>query len=202
MPDRPTRSDGELARDSQAGSLEAFDELATRYESRVLAFIRRICPCEADALEVTQESFLKAFRALSQFDPDRSFAPWLFAIARRCAIDFLRAAPPPGEPVPEHLPAAADVLADIAARDDLANLWSLARRCLPPGQFQVLWLTYVEDFGVADTAAVMRLTRPHVKILLFRARRKLRQHLAHQAAPPAPFHIPAPSSRPTPDTAA
>src|SRR5882672_3841692 len=83
-------SDEELARQAQAGSLAPFEEVVYRYEGRIYRFVANFCRVEADACEITQETFVRAFQALGQFDARRFFAPWLFTIARRKCLDHHR----------------------------------------------------------------------------------------------------------------
>jgi RNA polymerase sigma-70 factor (ECF subfamily) len=175
--DFPNFTDQELARQTQAGSLVAFEELVYRYEGRIYGFVANSCGNCADAREVTQDTFVRAFQAIEQFDSQRSFAPWLFTIARRKCLDHYRAARPPAdEPVPEL--ADHDDPAELLARqEDRQSLWELARRHLPKPQFQALWLKYAEEMNVADIAQVLRKTQTHVKVLLFRARQALGREL-------------------------
>lgn len=178
IPEPPIESDAELARRAQAGTLEAFEQLVYRYEARVLAFVSQFCRQATDAREVTQDTFVQAFRRLPQFDSRRDFAPWLFTIARHKWIDRQRATPPVSdallaEGVDEDHPA------ELAAQaEERQNLWRLARARLSENQFQALWLRYAEDLEVTQIAQVLGKTRVHVKVLLFRARQLLGQHLA------------------------
>ena len=175
--DFPGLTDQELARQTQAGSPAAFEELVYRYEGRVYGFVARSCGSRADAQEVTQDTFVRAFQAIGQFDLQRSFAPWLFAIARRKCLDRYRAARIwADEPVPD--------LADeddpgklLACREEREGLWDLARRNLPEPQFHALWLKYAEEMNVAEIAQVLSKTQTHVKVLLFRARQALGREL-------------------------
>lgn len=166
-------SDEQLARQGRAGSLDAFEELVLRYENRVYAFVVRACRNPEDAAEVTQDTFVKVYQALPQYDPGRPFAPWLFTIARRKCIDRRRARPPEeAAPVPESTEL--DDPADLLARkEERKGLWECAHRILPEPQFQALWLRYAEEMNVRQIAQVLRKTRTHVKVLLFRARRRL-----------------------------
>jgi RNA polymerase sigma-70 factor, ECF subfamily len=166
-------SDEELARQSQAGSLVAFEELVYRYEARVYGFIANCCRNEVDVREVTQESFVRAFQAIGQFDCRRGFGPWLFAIARRKCIDHHRAAPSATDEVIPDLPDDNDPAELLARQEERQNLWELARRRLPETQFQALWLRYAEEMSVAGIAQVLHKTQTHVKVLLFRARQAL-----------------------------
>jgi RNA polymerase sigma-70 factor (ECF subfamily) len=181
----PTATDEELAHQTQRGYLPAFEELVARYEHRVYAFVVQTLGSGVDAGEVTQETFVKAFQAIAQFDCRRRFGPWLFTIARRKGIDHLRAAPPlANEPVPEQIDLGDP--AELLAQDEERQLvWHLARRHLPEAQFLALWLKYAEDLSVAEIAQVLRKTRTHVKVLLFRAR----QTLARELQPANSSHI-------------
>ena len=170
-------SDEELARQSQAGSLTAFEELVYRYEGRIYGFISNACHNAADAGDVTQDTFVRAFQAIGQFDCGRGFGPWLFTIARRKCIDHHRSAPSAAdEPMPE-LSDNDDPAELLARQEERQSLWGLARRRLPESQFQALWLRYAEDMSVAGVAQVLRRTQTHVKVLLFRARRVLAREL-------------------------
>jgi RNA polymerase sigma factor (sigma-70 family) len=167
-------TDEELARQTQAGSLEAFEELVYRYEHRIYAFVTQCCGRGPDACEVTQDTFVRAFQAIAQFDSRRGFAPWLFTIARRKCLDHHREAPPAlaDEALPD-LPDDDDPSELLARQEERQNLWDLARRRLPEAQFQALWLKYAEDMSAAEVARVLGKTRVHVKVLLFRARQAL-----------------------------
>ena len=171
------RSDEDLARQAQAGSLAAFEELVSRYERRIHGFVLQFCPNAADAAELTQETFVKAFRNLARYSSRHPFAGWLFTIARHNCIDHHRAAPPASAgPVPD-CPGEGDPAATLTAQEDRDTLWALARRVLPAAQFQALWLSYAADMQVREIAAAMNRTCTHIKVMLFRARRTLRRAL-------------------------
>lgn len=171
-------SDEELARQAQAGSLAGFEELVFRYERRIYGFVLQFCPNRADAAEITQETFVKAFRNIGSFDGRHALAGWLFTIARHNCIDHHRATPPATSE--EAMPDCADgndPAEALASREDRDGLWTLARRVLPPAQFQALWLTYAADMKVKEIALVLNRTGTHIKVMLFRARRTLRRAL-------------------------
>ena len=153
--------------------MAAFEELVYRYEGRIYGFVVKACGNSSDAQEVTQDAFVRAFQAIGQFDCERSFAAWLFTIARRKGFDRCRgAAPPTVEPVSEL--AGGDDPAELLSRqEERQSLWDVAREQLPEVQFQALWLRYAEDMNVRDIAQVLCKTQTHVKVLLFRARQAL-----------------------------
>ena len=179
-------SDEELARETQAGSLAAFEELVYRYEHRIYAFVFQYCHNDADARDVTQDAFVRAFQAIGRYVPRGTFGSWLFTIARRKCIDHyrttLRAAV--DEPVPD-MPDHDDPSVMLSREEERQHLWALARRCLREPQYQALWLRYAEGMSVAGVARVLRKTQTHVKVLLFRAREALRRELKAAQEPDA-----------------
>jgi RNA polymerase sigma-70 factor, ECF subfamily len=169
--------EAELTRRAVGGSFAAFEELVHLFEKRIYGFVYQACSNEADAKEITQDTFVRAFQALNQFDLKYPFGPWLFAIARRKCLDFFRARRPASDHDIPEIADARDPSFLLAQGEERRNLWSLARHSLKPIEFEVLWLKYVEDMDVAEIARVVRKTRTHVKVILFRARRSLGQAL-------------------------
>lgn len=173
----PDVSDAELARQARAGSMAAFEDLVSRYEQRIYRFVLAICRNPDDACEVTQDTFVRGFQALSRFDATQPFGAWLFTIARRKCIDHLRARPPAMSNQIPDIAIFDDPADGLCARETRRSLWELAQALLPSNQLQALWLRYAEDMEVARIAKVMGLTKTHVKVLLFRARQTLGNHL-------------------------
>jgi len=171
--DYQTLTDEELATRSRDGSFVAFEELVRRFESRICAFVWQLCRHEIDAREITQETFVRAFQALGQFDARQSFAPWIFTIARRKCIDHFRARKPIADCEPPEEAHGDDPGALLERREEAQNLWAVARRVLPPVQFEALWLYYVEEMSGAEIAAALGKTQTHVKVMLLRARHAL-----------------------------
>ena len=176
-------TDEELARQGQAGSLAAFEELVCRYEAPVYRFVCQRCGNPDDAQDLAQATFVSAFRKLRQFTPGRSFRSWLFAIARNRTIDFLRARRTHESVEPGHLVDSADPATAMEGHEQADALWALARCRLRIEQFEVLWLRYQEDLSVREIARTLRRTETGVKVTLFRARQKLAVALRGQDRP-------------------
>ena len=83
-------SDARLVEQVRKGDSDAFGTLVARYERRVLKVVRRFIADADGAQDLIQETFLKAFDRLDQFDPSRRFGPWLFRIAVNATYDHLR----------------------------------------------------------------------------------------------------------------
>lgn len=173
----------QLAARAQSGCHVSFEALVTRHERQIFNFIYQFTQQRQDAEDLTQETFLKAYRSLPRYQPARPFAPWLFTIARRTAASHFRAARPV-----EELREDGEVVGEnpsnlLESADEQKSLWQLART-LKAKQFEVLWLRYHEGFSVSETAAIMRTNQIHVKVLLHRARAKLAAMLADRGTSP------------------
>jgi len=88
--DHSARGDSELALALRGGDHDAFEELVRRHQGRVYAVAYRLTGNREDALDVTQDAFLKAYRKIGQWRPIGGFLPWLLRLARNQAIDHLR----------------------------------------------------------------------------------------------------------------
>src|SRR6185437_5078937 len=110
-------------RQTRAGSLESFEELVLRYQGRIYGFVRNFCRAETDARELTQDTFVRAYQAIAQFNPRQSFAGWLFAIARHKCIDHYRAAKPVSDAAPPEQHDENDPAVHLVRREDSENLW-------------------------------------------------------------------------------
>src|ERR1039458_4016232 len=83
-------ADLELVRQAQAGDLDAFEALASRYEQRIYSLALRMLRQEQDAEDVTQQTFLSALEHLSGFRGEASFSTWLLRIASHAALKVIR----------------------------------------------------------------------------------------------------------------
>src|SRR2546426_39335 len=122
----PPISDEDLARQTQAGSLTAFEQLVSRYENRIYAFAMSACRNTANAQEITQATFVRAYQAMAQYDARQPLGPWLFAIARRKWLDIYRSKSlvTSDEPLPES-PDYDDPSELLAKQEERKNLWLL-----------------------------------------------------------------------------
>lgn len=82
--------DQELIRSCLAGDERAYRGLVERYQRQVYSLALRMLRVPEDAEDVTQETFVRMFRALDRYDPTRPFTAWLFTIAARLSIDHIR----------------------------------------------------------------------------------------------------------------
>ncbi|MCC6660093.1 MAG: sigma-70 family RNA polymerase sigma factor [Phycisphaerales bacterium] len=169
----------DLARRVQRGSSACFAALVGRFERRLYNFLLRRVPTAADAEDLTQETFVRAWRRIETYDPRRTFSTWLFTIAARLASshrrglgrDTRRAASLPARTT------APDAHAVSEGHERGSRVWRAVDEVLGEDQRAAVWLRYVEDMPIGDIARVLGKTSVAVRVTLFRARRALAERL-------------------------
>lgn len=170
-------SDEALVQAAKAGDLAAFDELIRRHSTALYAFIYRMVGDPADAEELTQEAWVKAWRALSGFKGKSEFKTWLFKIGMNLAFNLKKRRKPAAE-LSEILPAANGVEPVVVfeqKRREQVIQAALAQ--LPPDQRTALVLNIYQGMSYREIAQVMGRSVRAVDALLFRAKTNLRQIL-------------------------
>lgn len=189
--------DFELVAEAQRGNRRAFDELIRRYDRAVLRLALRLCASEAEAQDVYQEAFLKAYRNITRFRHQSSFYTWIHRIVCNVCVDYLRARRSRRE---DALIAVAadgtehnllDRLPDdrtgcdperILAQKELRRHLHFALRKLTPRERIVFELKHFEGLKLRDVGRILNASEDTAKNTLFRATRKLRNCLAHLRA--------------------
>jgi RNA polymerase sigma-70 factor (ECF subfamily) len=173
-----------------AGDSEQYHELIRPYERSVFKMALSFMKNEADAEDVAQESFLKAFRKLSDFRGQAKFSTWLISITlneargrlRRQAIvrmESLDEAPEEGGHIsPALLRDWREVPSEALERREIRQMLQDAIANLSPLYREVLLLRDVEDFSIEETATALAITTGTVKVRLHRARMMMQKELA------------------------
>lgn len=182
--ERAAEGDEALALALKAGDDAAFDELVRRYQGRVYAVAYRITVNREDALDVAQETLLKAYRKIGTWQPTRGFLPWLMRLTTNQAIDHLRRQrrhrhepfedalrdDAPGEPAPQ------ETEREVRANEIDGRIHA-ALVVLSPTQRAVFAMRHYEGLALADIAEALGCTVGSVKVHLFRALKKLQKEL-------------------------
>ena len=164
-----SESDEELASLVRAGQIRAFDELVRRHWAGIRRFLLGYLP-HGSSDDIAQETFLRAYRKIEQYDGNRPFLPWLFTIARRLALNEIRSKSRKREvSLPDH--SSGEVPESKPA--SFGPLWQLAKERLSPDAYAALRLHYAEDLSIEDVARVLGKGKIATKVMLHRARRKL-----------------------------
>lgn len=166
------------------GSEEAYHDLVVRYQRPMFTVILRMVRDPMLAEDLTQESLIKAFRALDTFDPERKLSSWLFKIAHNTTLDHLRrrsldtVSLEPGEDeAPDRRSSWADPRAENpehrAAMGDLAQAIEDALDELRPEYREVVVLRYQEGLAYHEIAEILDLPMGTVKTHIHRSRHQL-----------------------------
>jgi RNA polymerase sigma factor (sigma-70 family) len=174
----------ELARRVQGGSSACFAELVGRFEGRLFNFLLRRVPASADAEDLTQDTFVRAWQRIDTYDPSRRFSTWLFTIAARLASSHRRtfARDSRRRAGANSAAEAPDPARHAGQREHSGRVWELVDEALNSDQRSAIWLRYVEDMPITEIARVLGKSSVAVRVALFRARRALADRLDPDAA--------------------
>ncbi len=182
--------DEDLVRRCRRGEEDAFCQLYQRYSRPVLSTAYRIIRNQDDAQEATQEIFLKVYRSLADWNPERSkLSTWLYRLAVNHAIDRWRAerrrlrwetVTDPSDGVFRRRPSADPGTGPHAAleRKELTVEIRRSARRLPGLQRRLFLLRHFYGFGLEEIARMEGRSLGTVKGLLFRASQAVRRRLA------------------------
>lgn len=179
-------SDAELAQRARAGDDRAFAELVRRYHGEVYALALRGLRNPEDAEDVTQEAFVRAFRALDRYDPERRFGAWMYAITARLCIDAHRrrrgrfvslSVPEEGSSEEERawdLPDPGPGPQEEVQRSDLAARLERYVERLPADYRLAILLRHAHDLSYEEIAIALDAPVGTIKARIHRARAQLR----------------------------
>lgn len=185
-----TAEDSQLVALSLSGNARSFEVLVRRYQKLVYNMIYQMIQSHETAADLTQETFLKSYRALSTFRSEAKFKPWILRIASNTTLNFIR----------DSKARAHDSLEDVLEENPYAEPassenvedeveWRFSRvmledalRTLPERHRQVFVLRYQHDLSYAEIATIVEEPETTIKSLLFRIREKLRKMLAQQSS--------------------
>lgn len=171
---RTAAAPGVSGESETADLARAFSALADEFYDRVFQFLAHQLSDRYEAEDLTQRTFVRAFRAFARYDQSRPFGPWIFTLARRELVDFFRKRKLNAVELEEtHAVSDERPGGNLDRRDEADQIWALSER-LPGKQKQVLHLHYAEHFTLPEVADIMGITHVHAKVMLFRARKRLR----------------------------
>ena len=180
-------TDEELVARAQEGDASAFDLLVRRWERKIRGAIYRIMGSDDEALDLCQETFLKAYRGLGSFKREARFSSWLYQIALNLSRDRLRRKRgktwvslddlEEGASAPQTKgPSAFEI---VEARD-LSRTIAVAVAALPEDQREVIVLKEYQGLTFLEIAEVLGLPMSTVKTRLYRGLGQLKDQLERQ----------------------
>ena len=175
-----------------AGATHLYHELIHPHERRVYLMAFSFTKNKADAEDVAQDAFMKAFRSLASFRAESKFRTWLISITLNEARSRLRRQsivrmesldePPDGDKniSPALLRDWREIPSETVEREEVKKLLQQAVEALPDIYRQVFLLRDVEELNSNETAQALNISVPSVKVRLHRARMMLQKQLAPQ----------------------
>ncbi len=182
-----SQTDLQLVRKVRNGDRAAFDLLVVKYQSRVASIISRYVYDSQEVMDLTQEAFIKAYRAIDRFRGDSAFYTWLYRIAVNTAKNYLesRSRRPQGSADSAEAENFDDGrrLRDIASperllqRDQLQKELSKAIASLPEELRSAFLLREYDGLSYEDIARILECPIGTVRSRIFRARDTVDRHL-------------------------
>ncbi len=180
-------SELDLVRRCQAGDTEAFDELVTRYRTRVFSMIYNMVHSEQDAWDLAQDSFLKAWKSIKRFRGSSSFYTWIYRIVMNVTIDWLRKKHVRGagaefndetqlreiDPASQTVPKTEALPYETMERGEIRTRIDQAIAQLSPEQRAVILMKEIEGMQYHEIAEALGCSIGTVMSRLFYARKKL-----------------------------
>ncbi len=178
-----------LVAQAREGDVRAFSELVRRYEGKIFRLAQHVTQNREDAEDVLQETFMKAYEHLDQFQGNSKFYTWIVRIAVNQALMKLRRRKTDKSvSLDETIDTGEDtVVREIAAwdenpearfsREELGQILDTAIQSLEPPYRSVFVLRDIDELSTEETAEALGLSVPAVKSRLLRARLQLREKL-------------------------
>ena len=184
-------SETDLVKRCQAGDTEAFDELVTRYRTRIFGMIYNMVHNEQDAWDLAQDSFVKAWKSIKRFRGRSSFYTWIYRIVMNVTIDWLRKNQVKGvgaefddaiqakqiDPASRTAPKADALPYEIMQRSETRTRIDNAIAQLSPEHRAVILMKEIEEMQYHEIAETLGCSIGTVMSRLFYARKKLQNLL-------------------------
>ena len=183
-----------LVQRAQAGEREAFNQLVAKYQRRLMRLLTRLLNDSAEAEDVVQETFIKAYRALRHFRGDAAFYTWLYRIAINSAKNVLLSRKRHGTPLLPRNDAAAPARSEPAVAEEerlrdintpesmlaskqIAQTVNAAMDALPIDLRTAIALREIEGLSYEEIAEIMDCPLGTVRSRIFRAREAIARKL-------------------------
>ncbi|MFI5135894.1 MAG: RNA polymerase sigma factor [Chitinophagales bacterium] len=181
MPDQTT--DTALIDQILAGNQSAFSELVDRYKKYVFTVALNFVRSREDAEEISQDSFMKAYRSLATFQQESKFSTWLYSIVYHTSMSFLRkkkidkVSIDDEETFVQLESKESDFRADRAEKKSRSEYIQQAMKMLLPDDAMILTLFYQGEQSLEEISKVTGFEANTVKVKLHRARQRLKDKL-------------------------
>lgn len=160
-----------------------FETLIERYHDEIYSYLWRLLDGAGkadgafDAQDLTQEVYLRAYRAFERLRPDSNYRAWLYKIATNCAYTALKRGKR-SDPLPDNLADTGPSPHQQAARNETLGIVQQAIDRLPPKQQAAVVMRYVQELDYAEVAQALDCSEDSARANVYQAVRRLRRELA------------------------
>lgn len=177
------QGDRALIEEARGGSARAFEEIMKRYQRLVYAACLTYAGTSEDALDMTQEVFVKVYENLGSFRGTGTFRAWLLRIVHNDGLNWIRRCARRGdhcELTPANSPQLDPAQDSDLLQEQTRDMLREAMVHLNPRQRQAVMLRYFESTSIGEIASILGCTDGTAKNVLFRGLRKIRDHIVPQ----------------------
>lgn len=181
-------NDNEIISKVLTGDQQAYALLVNRYQNFVFTLVMRFTKNREDAEEVSQDIFIKAYRALADFRGASKFSTWLYTIVNTTCITFLRKKRLEVQSLDnEHVFEVADnvdsgMRANLVEQKSRINMVNQAIQLLSPDDAEIITLFYKSEQSLDEIASILGIEANTAKVRLHRARTKLKDKMERHFA--------------------
>ncbi|QOD62197.1 sigma-70 family RNA polymerase sigma factor [Polaribacter haliotis] len=160
------------------GNTNAFSELIDTYKDLVFSLAIKMTKNREEAEEISQDTFIKAFKNLGKFKGDSKFSTWLYRITYHTCLDALKKNKNHSnsfelnEITLNHIESTDNALQTLE-RKERAKIMDICLLQLPEDERSILWLFYYKELSLKEIIEVTSLSEANIKVKLHRGRKKL-----------------------------
>lgn len=160
------------------GDANAYAFLVEKYKTMVFTLALKMVKIREEAEEISQDTFIKAYKNLSKFKGDSKFSTWLYKIAYRNCLDSLKKNKEKYQTdtideITIHKIKATEGILEGIERKERAVVINKCMLQLPEDERSILWMFYFEELSLKEIIDITDLSEANVKVKLHRARKRL-----------------------------
>lgn len=161
-----------------SGNTNAFVHLVDNYKDMVYSLAYKMTKNKQEAEEISQDTFVKAYKNIRKFKGDSKFSTWLYRIAYHTSLDYLKKDENHkhtfeiNEITLNQITSVDNILQGLE-RKERAQLVDMCLFKLPEDERSLLWMFYFDEFSLNEITEITALSESNIKVKLHRARKKL-----------------------------
>lgn len=170
------------------GDINAFTYFVDEYKSMVFSLVYKMTNNKEEAEEISQDTFIKAYKNLKKFKGDSKFSTWLYRIAYRTCLDSIKKYKKDNNSVTindisyNQIKSVDNIFIEIE-RKERAIIMNDCLGKLPEEERSIIWMFYYDELSLNEIIEITNLSKANVKVKLHRARKRLLTIVEKNVAP-------------------